>query len=136
MNGFEVIGGRGYLALGGHQEFLVAAVDELRDLTINKVAGSGEDLHAVFILRLLRLLNGGRDAVLLNEDALLRPGCFQDVEAVITQPLDGFVEAALLNLSRHDPYQPCSRILDCFSALPLVSGLTYTKSEHSRTRFR
>src|SRR4051812_17946561 len=92
--GLQVVGRRGDFALRCHQELLVAAVHKLRYLTLNKVAGMREHLHAVAVR-----LDRRRYAVLLQEHALLRPRCFQDVEAVIAQPLNGVVEAALLNLS-------------------------------------
>src|SRR3954471_7938384 len=94
VHGAEVVGRCGDLALRRHKELLISTVHQLRYLTLNKVAGMREHLHAV-----ASRLDRRRNTVLLQEHALLRPRCFQDVEAMIAQPLNGVVEAALLNLS-------------------------------------
>src|SRR5262249_27471997 len=91
-----VCGGR-HLALGGHEELLISAIDELGDLALDKVSGTREHFHAAVIAH----LDGGRTTVLLEEHALLRTRSFQDLKAVLAQPFDCIFEGSVLDLSPH-----------------------------------
>ena len=88
-----MVGGGGDLGLRGLQYLLVTAVDELGNFSANQVARVGENFHPFVPV----LLDGRRHVVLLEEDASLGARRFDQIEAVITQPLHAIFVSSFFN---------------------------------------
>jgi hypothetical protein len=86
----QMVCGSGDFGLRSLQHLLVAAVDELGDFSADQITGVGKYFHALIAV----FLNGCRHVVLLKEDAALRTGRFDQIKAMIAQPLDGVFESA------------------------------------------
>ena len=100
MQRFQVIGGRGNFILRSFQKLLVAAVDQLRDFAADLVSGIGEDLHRPIGI----FLNGRRHTIFLDEHAVLRARRFDQVKAVLAQPVHRVFVGPLLDLSCHSSH--------------------------------
>src|SRR5690242_18946392 len=105
MQRAQVIGVSRVGSIGCLQDLLIALMDQLGNLTIDEVPGIGKDFHRA----LGSALDGGRDLVLLKEPAAARTGRFQDIEAVITKPLQRVFERPGLDLRfRHSRSSSCT----------------------------
>src|SRR5262249_26254359 len=95
----KMIGGGGNFRLGRLEEFLISLVDQARDFAADQDTGLGKEANAA-----VRGFFNGRGAVeLLDEHPVLRSWSFQDVESVITKPVDGFFISAFFGLLGHYP---------------------------------
>jgi hypothetical protein len=92
MEGLKMIGGGGDFCLGGLKKLLIALIDEAGDFTANLDTGLGKETRAAVVVA----LNGRGDTHLLEEDAVLGAGSFQDVKAVTTKPVHSFFVSAFL----------------------------------------
>src|SRR5215472_12736108 len=88
-----MLGGGANFGLGTFEHLLVATVNELRDLTADQIAGIGENLNPIVAF----LLDRGGHVVLLQKHASLHARSLDQIESVITKPLDCFFVGALLN---------------------------------------
>src|SRR5437868_10122765 len=104
MDGFQVIGSSRNLKLAGLKKFLIALVDEPRDLAADHVARLGEKSYRIAIAI---LLDGGRAAVFFYEDTIRRSRGFQDLTPMTTQPSHGFFVRAFDNFFRHGYRYSC-----------------------------
>src|SRR6185437_9330094 len=73
-------------------------------------------------------LNGSRTVQLLEEDAVLRSGSFENIKAMIAEPCDCFIVRARLSFLCH--VSPCRRH-DAYAALTLTCILRIDTLAHS-----
>jgi hypothetical protein len=97
VKSFQVIGRSRYFRFRSLQELLVAAIHQLRNFTTDKVAGIGKYLGVSFFV----LLNGGRNVVFLQEEAILGSGRLDQIKAMIAQPVHHIIESPLFYLTGH-----------------------------------
>src|ERR1700685_1403323 len=92
-----MVGGGRDFRLGGFEKLMVSLVPQLRYSAANQVAGIRKNLYAVIAV----LLDGGRYIVFLQEDARLRARRFEQIKAMIAQPVQRFFVSPCFYLRCH-----------------------------------
>src|ERR1043166_5046339 len=86
-------------SFGGLQKFLISLIDKPGDFAADLDAGLGKETRGAVVTA----LNGCGNARFFYEDTVLCAGSFQNVKAMITEPIHGIFIRAFLCRCRHKP---------------------------------
>src|SRR5437867_2194296 len=92
-----MVSGGGDFRLRSLQHLLIPAVNQLGDFAVDEVSGISEYLDALVAV----FLDRSRHVVLLEEHASLRARRFDQIEAVVAEPLYGVFESSLFYFGCH-----------------------------------